>query len=78
MLTLSSLAGYVVSFLVKLALGYLQDRRAEQAQRDLGAARQAQQSTLVAEAQEARARAAGAAAEDGPDDPRDILPEHTP
>lgn len=51
--------------------------RHDQDQRDLGAAQQAQQSSLVAEAQEARARAAADAAADGPDDDRDILPEAT-
>lgn len=49
--------------------------RHDQDQRDLGAAQQANASTLVAEAQEARARAVADAAADQPDDPADLFPE---
>lgn len=59
---LSTLVSYVVGFLVKLALGWLADRRAHDEAKALGAAEQARQSTVTAEREEARAAAAGRAA----------------
>lgn len=47
-------------------------RRAEQALRDLGATTQANEARAEAERQEAAAVRAANAAEDGPDDPRDL------
>lgn len=69
----SALASLFVRWLTNAAVTEIDHLRANEAQRELGAAQQAAQSTLVAEAQEARARAAGDAAADGDDDPRDLL-----
>lgn len=66
---------WVISFLVEMANTWLSKRRAEQALRDLGAATQAASSRIEAERQEATAKAAGEAALDAPDDPRDLRPE---
>ena len=62
----------IIGFLVKLVTQSIANRNAEQALRDLGAATQANASLTAAEAQEAKARTAGDAAADGPDDPRDL------
>ena len=78
MITLPFWANALISFGVKLVTQWLANLRAEQALRDLGAATQANASITAAEAAEAKARAAGDAAADGPDDDRDILPEVNP
>ena len=72
MISLPLWASTLTSFGVKLVTRWLANQRAEQALRDLGAASQASASTAVAEAQEVKARAAGDAAADGLDDPRDL------
>lgn len=66
---------WAVSFLVELINTWLSKRRSEQALRDLGAASQAASARIEAERQEAAAKAAGEAAMDAPDDPRDLRPE---
>jgi hypothetical protein len=79
MITLPFWATALISFGVKLVTQWLANLRAEQALQDLGAATQANATTAAAaEAAETKARAAGDAAEDGPDDERDILPETRP
>lgn len=77
MISLPIWATAIISFLVKLVTQWIANRNAEQALRDLGAATQANASVATAEEQEAKARAAGDAAADDPDDERDILPEAT-
>ena len=72
MISLPLWASALISFGVKLVTQWLANQRAEQALRDLGAASQASASTAAAEEQEAKARAAGDAAADAPDDPRDL------
>lgn len=62
----------LISFLVKLITQYFANRRAEDALRDLGAATQANTARIEAERQEAVAKAAGEAAADDLDDPRDL------
>lgn len=62
----------LVTFLVRAVNDWAARRREEQSLRDLGAARQANTARAEAERQEAMAQRAGAAAEDGPDDPRDL------
>lgn len=65
-------ASALIAFLVRAANDWAARRRAEQALRELGAATQANEARAEAERQEAAAHRAGAAAEDGPDDPRDL------
>jgi len=74
---LSTLLGLLARTFSDAIVKEVDSLRHDQDQRDLGAAQQANTSTLVAEAQEARARAAADAAADSPDDDRDILPETT-
>ena len=62
----------LITFLVRAVNDWAARRRAEQALRDLGAATQANTARAEAERQEAAADRAGAAAEDSPDDPRDL------
>lgn len=75
MITLPLWATALISFVVKLISQWQANVAANQALRDLGATSQANASTASAEKQESKARAAGAAAEDEPDDPRDIFPD---
>lgn len=72
---LSALLGLLARTFSDVIVREVDSLRAAETQRELGASQQARQSTLVAEAQEARARAAGDAAADGEDDLRDILKE---
>ena len=72
---LSAFLGLLARWLSTVTVQEVDRLRAEAAQREIGAGRQAQGSELVAQAQEARARAAVEVATDGPDDPADILPE---
>ena len=65
-------ASLVISWLARTVNQWLATKRAEQALRDLGKADQAATAHTEAERQEAIAHRAGAAAEDGPDDPRDL------
>ncbi|AWI89195.1 peptidoglycan-binding protein [Methylobacterium sp. DM1] len=62
----------LITFLVRAVNDWAARRRAEQALRDLGAAKQANTARAEAERQEAAAHRAGAAAEDDADDPRDL------
>lgn len=73
MITLPFWATALISFVVKLVTQWQANLRAEAALRDLGAATEANASLSAAEAAEAKARAIGDAAADGPDDERDIL-----
>lgn len=75
MISLPFWATALISFVVKLVTQWQANLRAEQALRDLGAATEANASTAAAEAAEATARAAGDAAAEGDDDPRDLRPE---
>ena len=75
---LSALISAVLSASVKLILQALEDRRAARAQRDLGAESEANHALTLAEEQERTARAAGNAAINAVDNPRDILPEKAP
>lgn len=70
--TLPWWASALITFLVRAANDWVARRRAEQALRDLGAATQANEARAEAERQEAVAERAASAAEDGPDDPRDL------
>lgn len=72
---LSTLLGLLARTFADVIVKEVDSLRHDQDQRNLGAAQQANVSTAAAEAQEAKARSAGAAAEDGEDDPRDIFPE---
>ncbi|GAN52637.1 peptidoglycan-binding protein [Methylobacterium radiotolerans] len=72
---LSTLLGLLARTFSDAIVKEVDSLRHDQDQRDLGAAQQANASTLVAEAQEARARAAADAAADGEDDPADVFPE---
>ncbi|WCS27208.1 peptidoglycan-binding protein [Methylobacterium sp. NMS14P] len=74
---LSTLLGLLARMFSDAVVKEVDSLRHDQDQRDLGAAQQANASTLVAEAQEARARAAADAAADGADNPDDLLPETT-
>jgi hypothetical protein len=65
-------ASALITFLARAVNDWFGRLRAEQALRDLGAATQANDARREAERQEAAAQRAGAAAEDGPDDPRDL------
>jgi hypothetical protein len=65
-------ASALITFLVRAVNDWAARSRAEQALRDLGAAVQANTARAEAERQEVTAQCAGAAAEDGPDDPRDL------
>lgn len=65
-------ASALINFAARAINGWLGRLRAEQAMRDLGAKTQANESRQEAERQEAIAHRAAAAAEDGPDDPRDL------
>jgi hypothetical protein len=78
MITLPLWATALISFVVKLISQWQANVAANQALRDLGATSQANASTAAAEKEETKARAAGAAAEDGEDDPRDLYPEKIP
>lgn len=62
----------LITFLVRAVNDWGARKRAEQALRDLGAATQANTARAEAERQEAAAQSVGAAAEDGPDDHRDL------
>ncbi len=75
MITLPWWASALITFLVRAVNDWAACRRAEQALRDLGAATQANTARAEAERQEAVAERAAAAAEDSPDDPRDLRPE---
>jgi len=70
--TLPWWASALITFLVRAANDWAARQRAEQALRDLGAATQANTARAEAERQEAVAHRAGAAAEDGPDNHRDL------
>ncbi|ACB82351.1 Peptidoglycan-binding domain 1 protein [Methylorubrum populi BJ001] len=72
MIALPWWASAAITFLARALNDWLGRKRAEQALRDLGAATQANAARAEAERQEAAAHRAGAAAEDGPDDPRDL------
>lgn len=74
---LSTLLGLLARTFSDAIVKEVDSLRHDQNQRDLGAAQQANASTLVAEAQEARARAAADAAADSADNPDDLLPEAT-
>ncbi|MBA9071836.1 hypothetical protein FHR71_005628, partial [Methylobacterium sp. RAS18] len=65
-------ASALITFLVRAVNDWAARRRAEQALRDLGAATQANTARVEAERQETVAERAAVAAEDGPDDPRDL------
>ena len=65
-------ASALITFLARAVNDWAARRRAEQALRDLGAAAQANEARAEAGRQEAVAERAAAAAEDGPDDPRDL------
>ena len=69
---LSALLGLLARTFSDVIVKEVDSLRHDQDQRDLGAARQANASTAAAEAAEAKARAAGDAAADGLDDPRDL------
>lgn len=70
---LSSLLGLLARTFSDAIVKEVDSLRHDQAQRDLGAAQQSNASTVAAETAEAKARAIGDAAADGPDDERDIL-----
>jgi len=72
MFTLPVWATVLLDLVAKTVNQWLANRRAEQSLRDLSAATQAAESTKLAESQEASARAAGEAALDAEDDPRDL------
>ncbi|KQQ13272.1 peptidoglycan-binding protein [Methylobacterium sp. Leaf123] len=70
--TLPWWASALITFLVRAVNDWAARRRAEQVMRDLGAATQANTARAEAERQEVAAARAGAAAEDGADDPQDL------
>jgi hypothetical protein len=72
MFTLPVWATVILDLVAKTVNQLLANLRAEQALKDLGAKTQAADSVRQAEAQETRARAAGEAAQDAEDDPRDL------
>lgn len=72
MIALPWWASAAIAFLARAFNDWLGRKRAEQALRDLGAATQANTARAEAERQEAAAARVGTAAEDGPDDPRDL------
>lgn len=72
MFTLPVWASVLLDLVAKTFNQWLANIRAEQALRDLGAATQSLESIRVAESQEASAVAAGEAAQDAVDDPRDL------
>jgi len=74
---LSALLGLLARTFSDAIVKEVDSLRHDQDQRDLGAAAQANASTAAAEAQEAKALAAGDAAVDGLDNPADLLPEAT-
>lgn len=67
-----NLASLIIGFVTSFLNRWLAAKRAEQAMRELGAATQAAAARAEAERQEALAKAAGEAAADEPDDPRDL------
>lgn len=68
-------ASWLVALVSRLVNDWAAKARAEQSLRDLGAATQAATSRVEAERQERVAHAAGAQAQDEPDDPRDLRDE---
>ncbi|MBX9933247.1 MAG: peptidoglycan-binding protein [Methylobacterium sp.] len=67
--------GQALAFLARFLNDLAERKRAETALRNLGAASQAASARQEAERQEAKARAAGDAVADEPDDLRDLRPD---
>ncbi|UMY16677.1 peptidoglycan-binding protein [Methylobacterium organophilum] len=76
MFSASALLSAILSLLARtfgnVIVGWIDGARAAEAQRELGAAREAASAHQEAERQEAAAERAGDAAADDPDDPRDL------
>ncbi len=72
MLGIPAWATWLISLVARLVSDWQTRASEAKLQRDAGAAAQRDNSRLVAEAQEARARAAAQAAQDQPDDPSDL------